>query len=36
MTDMSSLDIYGPLDGFREVGRSLPGTEMTIIKTSPQ
>ena len=36
MTDMSSLDLYGPLEGFREVGRSLPGTEIAIIKSSPQ
>jgi len=35
LTDMSSLDLFGPLEGFREVGRSLPGTEMTIVKSSP-
>ena len=36
LTDMSSLDLFGPIEGFREVGRSLPGTEMIIAKSSPQ
>lgn len=33
---MSSLNLFGPLEGFREVGRSLPGTEMMIAKSSPE
>ena len=36
MTDEDSLDIYGSLDGFREVGRSMPGTDLMIHKTDPK
>jgi hypothetical protein len=36
LTDQTSLDVHGPLAGFREVGRPLPGTELTIIKSNPE
>jgi long-chain-fatty-acid--CoA ligase ACSBG len=33
-TDQTSLDYLGPPEAFREVGRNLPGTQITIIKTN--
>lgn len=35
-SDKDSLDFNGPLDGFREVGRGMPGTDLIIIKQSPK
>ncbi len=32
LTDATSLDVNGSLDTFREVGRSIPGTEIMIKK----
>lgn len=35
-SDTDSLDFNGPLEGFREVGRSMPGTDLIIVKQSPK
>jgi hypothetical protein len=35
-TDRTSLDYLGPPEAFREVGRSLPGTQLTIIKSNEE
>ena len=34
LTDKTSLDINGPLQNFREVGRSFPGTQLIIKKAN--
>ena len=34
MTDRTSLDISGPPENFREVGRNLPGTQIVIKKAN--
>ena len=34
MSSPTSLNSHGPLDGFREIGSALPGTEITIKKNN--
>lgn len=35
LSDKDSLDVNGPLDGFREVGKNIPGTDIVIMKQTP-
>ena len=35
LSDKDSLDINGPLDSFREVGKNIPGTDIVIMKQAP-